>query len=150
MESGWLKLTGSEAFDASGFMKNAIQKPITDRATGELVYPTYTQFLEGFALPNVKLFNFLVPMGEFLVGLGLIVGGLTLTAAFFGLLMNFMYLYAGSTSSNAWLLMLGIILFIGGMNSGRIGLDYYLRPLLQKGWTRVVKRGQESKQRIPV
>lgn len=145
MQSGWHKLTGSESFDATGFMKNAIGKPITDRETGEVVYPTYTAFLENFALPYVELFNVLVPVGEFLVGVGLILGGLTLTAAFFGLLMNFMYLYAGSTSSNALMLMLGMLLFVAGMNAGRLGLDYYLKPLLRKRWAKVTNRDEEPK-----
>src|SRR2546428_7601874 len=83
LTAGWHKLTGG--FDATGFMKGAIAKPIADKATNELIYPTYTGFLEHFALPHIKLFNLLIPIGEFCVGLGLILGALTLTAAFFGM-----------------------------------------------------------------
>ncbi|MEF3304092.1 DoxX family protein [Paenibacillus sp. GYB003] len=134
LTAGWHKLTGG--FDAGGFLRNAITKPIADKATGELVYPTFTAFLEAFALPNVKLINVIIPLGEFLVGLGLIVGALTTAAAFFGLLMNFMFLFAGTVSTNPWLVLVGTIVFIGGANAGKFGVDYYLLPLLRKWFGR--------------
>ncbi|OXM84433.1 Crp/Fnr family transcriptional regulator, partial [Paenibacillus rigui] len=49
---GWQKLTGG--FTAEGFLNNAVAKPIIDKATNELVYPTFTAFIQHFALPNVK------------------------------------------------------------------------------------------------
>jgi thiosulfate dehydrogenase (quinone) large subunit len=128
--AGWHKLTGG--FDATGFLKNAVTKPIVDKATNELVYPTFTAFITNFALPNVKIINFLIPLGEFLVGLGLILGGLTAAAAFFGLLMNFMFMFAGTVNTNPWLILIGGIVLIAGANAGRFGIDYYLLPLLRK------------------
>ena len=141
LDAGGHKLTG-EGFNATGFLNNAIAKPVADKATGLAVYPTYTGFLEHFALPNVKLINFLIPVGEFLVGLGLIVGGLTAAAAFFGLMMNFLFLFAGTVSTNPWLTLLGVIVFIAGANAGKFGLDYYLMPLLRKGWKKLIHRGK--------
>lgn len=136
VEAGWHKLTGG--FDASGFLTKAVQNPIADSTTGAAVFPNYTYFLEHFALPNVKLINFLVPLGEFLIGLGLIVGGLTLVAGFFGLMLNMMFLFAGTLSTNPWLLLLGFIVFTAGTNAGRFGLDHYLLPMLRKGWDKIV------------
>jgi thiosulfate dehydrogenase [quinone] large subunit len=136
VDAGWHKLTGG--FDAGGFLKGAIGKPVADHTTNALIFPNYTYFLEHFALPNVKLINFLIPVGEFLIGVGLIVGGLTLTAAFFGMMLNFMFLLAGTVSTNPWLLMLGVIIFTAGTNAGRFGLDAYLLPLLRKGWARMI------------
>ncbi|WP_019533426.1 DoxX family membrane protein [Paenibacillus ginsengihumi] len=130
MTAGWHKLTGG--FDATGFLKNAVANPVADKATGAAVYPIYTAFLERFALPNVKLINFLIPVGEFLVGLGLILGGLTVAAAFFGLMMNFMFLFAGTVSTNPWLVLIGFIILVAGTNAGKFGIDYYLLPLLRK------------------
>lgn len=131
VDAGWHKLTGDEKFDASGFIKHAIDSPIKDQ-TGHTVYPNYTAFLKHFALPNVSLFNVLVPIGELLVGLGLILGALTTIAAFFGLFMNFMYLLAGTISTNPWLILLGFIILAAGTNAGRIGIDYYLHPYLRR------------------
>lgn len=139
MEAGWHKLTGG--FDATGFLKNAVAKPIADKATGALVYPNYTHFIENFALPHAKLFNVIIPFGEFLVGLGLIVGGLTAAAAFFGVLMNLMFMFAGTLNTNPWLAMIGGIVLLAGANAGRFGLDYYLLPLLRKGTAKLLHRG---------
>jgi thiosulfate dehydrogenase [quinone] large subunit len=127
---GWQKLiTG---FTAEGFLNNAVTKPVIDKATNELVYPTFTAFVQNFALPNVKIINFLIPLGEFLVGLGLILGVLTATAAFFGLMMNFMFMFAGTVSTNPWFILIGGLLFIAGANTGRFGVDHYLMPYLRK------------------
>lgn len=135
LEAGWHKLEGG--FDATGFLKGALAKPVADKATQEILFPNYTYFLDHFALPNVKLINFLIPVGELLIGLGLIVGGLTLTAAFFGMMLNFLFLFAGTVSTNPWLLLLGIIVITAGANAGRFGLDAYLMPLLRKGWAKL-------------
>lgn len=140
LTAGWHKLTGG--FDAGGFLKNAVAKPIADKATGELIYPTFTAFVNNFALPNVKIINILIPLGEFLVGLGLILGGLTAAAAFFGLLMNFMFMFAGTVSTNPWLILIGGIVFIAGTNAGKYGLDFYLMPLLRK-WFAHKKGGND-------
>ncbi len=129
LNAGFHKLTGG--FDATGFLKNATTNPIVDKATNELVYPTFVGFLNAFAVPNVKLINFLIPLGEFLVGLGLILGALTTAAAFFGLLMNFMFLFAGTVSTNPWLVLIGVIVMAAGTNAARFGVDYYLMPVLK-------------------
>ncbi|MDF2960379.1 MAG: DoxX family protein [Paenibacillus sp.] len=126
LTAGWHKLT--DGFDAGGFLKNATTKPIVDKATNELIYPTFTAFLNGFAVPNVKLINILIPWGEFLVGLGLLLGCLTTAAAFFALLMNFMFLFAGTVSTNPWMILIGGIIVMAGANAGKFGVDHYLLP----------------------
>lgn len=145
LEAGWHKITGG--FTAEGFLNNAVAKPIADKATGELIYPTYTAFVENFALPNVKLINILIPWGEFLVGLGLILGTLTTVAALAGLLMNFMFLMAGTVSTNPWMVLIGIIIVAAGANAGRIGGDFYVLPLLKGLWKRWFpgKHGDDGK-----
>lgn len=143
LTAGWHKLTGG--FDAGGFLKGALAKPIMDKATNELVYPTFTAFLENFALPNVKWINIMIPLGEFLVGLGLILGALTTAAAFFGLLMNFMFLFAGTVSTNPWMVLIGGIVFLAGANAGRFGVDFYLLPMLRKIVNKIVTKRNGKK-----
>jgi thiosulfate dehydrogenase [quinone] large subunit len=140
--AGWHKLAGG--FDATGFIKGAVAKPVIDKATNELIYPTFTAFLEHFALPNATLFNTLIPLGEFLVGLGLIVGAFTTVAAFFGLLMNFMFMFAGTVSTNPWLVLMGGIILLAGTNAGRFGVDHYLTPLLRKLVHKFKEAGHED------
>ena len=131
ISAGWGKLTGPKAFDATGFLTHSIASPVLSPEK-TMVYPTFHGFLQHFALPNVGLFNFLVPWGEFLVGLGLIVGTLTTVAVFFGMLMNFMYMFAGTVSSNPWDVLIGIFIIVAGYNAGRFGGDYWVIPRIRE------------------
>lgn len=135
MTSGWGKLTAAKSFDASGFIKGAIAKPVLDSATNDLIYPNYVAFLKHVALPNVQMFNLFVPWGEFLVGVGLILGCLTTTSAFFGILMNFIYMFAGSVSVNPWMVLFGFIILAAGANAGKFGADYVMLSRLRKLFT---------------
>jgi thiosulfate dehydrogenase (quinone) large subunit len=130
MTAGWGKLTG-EGFDASGYLNNAVANPVMG-PDGAPVYGWYTNFLESFALPNVELFNFIVPLGEFLIGLGLILGCLTTAAMFFGLVMNFSFFLAGTVSHNPTDIFFGFIILFAGYNAGRYGLDRWVVPFLRK------------------
>lgn len=128
LTAGWGKLT-SGSFDATGFLTGAIAKATGDHPS---VQGWWANFLESFAIPNAGLFNFLIPTGEFLVGLGLIVGGLTTAAVFFGMMMNFAFLFSGSTSTNVQMVLLSIFVLVAGANAGRLGIDYYVLPYLRK------------------
>jgi len=128
LTSGWGKLSGG-SFDATGFLVGAVKKATGDHPA---VQSWWANFLESFAIPNVGIFNFLIPVGEFLVGLGLIVGGLTTAAVFFGMVMNFAFMFSGSTSTNVQMVLLSIFVIVAGANAGRLGLDYYILPYLRK------------------
>ncbi|MDQ6595899.1 DoxX family protein [Bacillus salipaludis] len=127
--AGLHKLMGG--FDASGYLKGAIANPVKG-PEGDVVFSWFVGFLKGFALPNVDLFNFLVPWGETLVGLGLILGCFTTAAMFFGLLMNFTFFLAGTVSHNPRDIFLGFIILTAGYNAGKIGLDRWVIPFLRK------------------
>ncbi|MCM3693676.1 DoxX family membrane protein [Neobacillus niacini] len=121
----------SGAFDASGFLANAVKNPVKG-PDGNMVYSWYVNFLESFALPNIDVFNTIVPWGETLIGLGLLLGCLTTTAMFFGLVMNFSFFLAGTVSHNPTDIFLGFIILTAGYNAGRIGLDRWVVPFLRK------------------
>ncbi|SOC36164.1 DoxX family protein [Ureibacillus acetophenoni] len=130
MIAGWGKITGGQ-FDASGFLNNAVQNPVKG-PDGSNVFGLYHSFLENVALPNVEIFNILVPWGEFLVGIGLILGCLTTTAAFFGIIMNFSFLMAGAISHNPIDILIGLMILFAGSNAGKFGLDPFVIPFLKK------------------
>ncbi|MGP4081776.1 DoxX family protein [Pseudalkalibacillus sp. R45] len=119
--TGWQKITGG--FDASGYLRGAVGK-----ATGEhpAVQTWWAAFLEGFAIPNVGLFNILVPWGELLVGIALIAGTFTTFAALMAATMNFAFLLSGTTSTNPQMLLLILFVLIAGANAGKIGLDRWI------------------------
>ncbi|AFK18444.1 DoxX family membrane protein [Haloferax mediterranei ATCC 33500] len=118
LHAGWGKLTGPEAFDAGGWLINATGgSPIH----GFLLWAGQTPWMLEFT-------NFMIPAGEFLIGLGLLVGALTRLAAFFGgLLMVFFYLGNadwGHGLVNGDLFGLMMFVIVGTLAAGRIyGLD---------------------------
>ncbi|MDR4950357.1 DoxX family protein [Neobacillus cucumis] len=128
LNAGWGKISSGK-FDASGFLNGAIQN-----ISGEnpAVQPWWGNFLKEVALPYVDLFNVIVPWGEFLVGLGLILGIFTTFSILMGLTMNFAYMFSGTTSTNPQMVLLGMFILVAGMNAGKIGLDRWLMPLLRK------------------
>lgn len=122
------KMTGG--FNAEGFLSNAVANPVMRE--GSAVYPNYVAFLENFALPNADVINFIIPLGEVLVGLGLIVGVLTSFAAFFAIVMNMSFLMAGTVSTNPWMIALTFFLLVAGANAGRFGGDRWVLPYMRK------------------
>ena len=126
IEAGWHKITGG--FEAGGFLQGAIAK-----ATGEhpAVQTWYAAFLENFAVPNAGLFNILIPWGEFLVGLGLIIGLATIPALIAGAFMNLNFLLAGTTSTNPTLYTIAIILLFVGSGAYYWGVDRFAIPYVK-------------------
>jgi len=120
ISAGWGKITGD--FDASRFVGGAIAKATGDHPA---VQSWYASFLEGFVLPNVGLFNFLIPWGEFLVGVGLILGLFTTASLIAGAFMNFNFMMSGTVSTNPILYTLAVILLFMLPATNRYGLDYY-------------------------
>lgn len=127
LEAGFHKLTGG--FDAGGFLQGALAK-----AGGEhpAVAGWYATFLEGFAVPNVEIINVLIPLGEVLVGLGLILGAATIPALIAGAFMNLNFLLAGTVSTNPVLYTLAVILLFAGAATYYYGVDRFAVPFLTK------------------
>ncbi|WP_332633341.1 DoxX family protein [Halalkalibacter flavus] len=127
LTAGWGKVTGD--FHAGGYLQGSVANPVI---SGEaLMYPNYVSFLEGIAIPNADLFSFMVAWGEVLVGLGLILGVFTSAAAFFGVVMNMSFLFAGTISSNPWMILISMFILAAGANAGRYGGDRWVLPYLK-------------------
>ncbi len=118
------------AFDATGFLNNIIANPVKG-PDGTALYPIYNSFIETIALPNVGIINILIPWGEVLVGLGLLLGLFTTAAVVSGLLMNFLFVFGGTVSTNPAMIILGFIILAAGANAGKLGGDYYLLPWIK-------------------
>ncbi|HZC06601.1 MAG TPA: hypothetical protein VE338_13280 [Ktedonobacterales bacterium] len=135
LTAGWEKITspvwGASGKAISGFVAGALAKTAGPNPS---VQGWYAWFLQHAVLPNAGLFSFLVTWGEFLVGLGILVGALTGIAAGFGVLMNLNYLLAGTVSVNPVLGMFGLFLVISWRVCGWIGLDRVLLPALGLPW----------------
>ncbi|MFO1444789.1 DoxX family membrane protein [Bacillus sp. Bva_UNVM-123] len=127
LTAGYKKVFGE--FDAAGFLQGAVAKASGDHPA---VQAWWASFLDSVAVPNAGLFTFLVAWGELLVGLGLILGCLTTAAAFFGIVMNFAFLFSGTVSTNAQMVVLTIFILVAGYNAGKFGLDRFVIPLIRK------------------
>lgn len=136
---GWGKLNNPAWMESGaailGFWKNAVVIPETGRPP--IAYDWYRSFIQ-FLIDTEShtWFAKLIVYGEILVGIGLIVGGLVGFSAFFGALMNFNFMLAGTASTNPVMFTLAIILMLGWKVAGYYGLDYYLLPLLGTPWGR--------------
>ncbi|MNP75021.1 hypothetical protein D3C76_1719920 [compost metagenome] len=49
-----------------------------------------------------------------------------------GLVMNAAFLFSGTVSTNAQMLLLEVLVIVAAANAGKIGLDYYVLPYLRK------------------
>lgn len=135
LEAGWGKLTnpagvwvGDKAGVAiSGFLSGALKKTTGDHPD---VTGWYAWFIQNVALPNAKVFSYLVTFGEILVGIALIIGLFTGLAAFFAGLMNAAFLLAGTVSANPWMFIVATWLVLAWRTAGYLGLDYFVLPRL--------------------
>lgn len=137
IKAGWEKLhspvwTGQRSGVAlHGFLMGAVGKVSSGQVQG-----WYANFLRDVVIPNAHTFSYLVSYGEFLVGLGLILGLLTGLAAFFGTLMNASYLLAGTLSVNPILFILATWIVLAWKVGGWYGLDRWALPILGTPWHR--------------
>jgi thiosulfate dehydrogenase [quinone] large subunit len=135
--AGWDKLSGSGWTDGGasllGYWKGAVAIPTTGKAA--ITFDWYRSFLQ-FLIDNhlQGLFGWLIPLGEFAVGVGLLLGALVGFAAFFGVVMNMSYLLAGSTSTNPIMFAFAVGLMLAWKVAGYYGLDRYLLPRLGVPW----------------
>jgi len=98
-------------------------------------YDWYRSFLQWLVDGgHYTWFAKLVVFGEILVGLGLILGGLTAIAAFFGAFMNMAFMLAGTTSSNPVMFTVSILIMIAWKVAGWYGLDRWLLVELGTPW----------------
>ena len=97
----------------------------------------YRQFLQGLLDGGSYVwFAKLVAIGEFTVGVCLILGAFIGVAAFMGGFMNWNFIMAGSASSNPLLFVAAIVLVLAWKTAGYYGADRFLLPLIGTPWGR--------------
>jgi thiosulfate dehydrogenase [quinone] large subunit len=116
-----------------GFWTNAVAIPATGSAP--IHYAWYRALLQMMLNANAYTwFAKLVPVGEFLVGIALILGIFTGFAAFMGGFMNWNFMMAGSASVNPMFFALSVGLVLAWKVAGYFGADYFLIPLVGSLW----------------
>ena len=138
LNAGYQKIWGSEHsafwFGGGAGVKGFATAGVLGSTAGKggASYGWWAGFLHNFVIPNASWIGKLVAGGEFLIGIGLILGLFTGAAAFAGLLLNMTYMFSGSAGVNPMYALLGVLLILAWRNAGWIGLD---RFVLQNAWT---------------
>ncbi|WP_435345678.1 DoxX family protein [Haloarchaeobius sp. HRN-SO-5] len=133
--AGWDKVTAG-GWTANGYIENvaaANGNPLEGMFAAMAASPVFMDFV-----------NVAVPWGEFLIGLGLIVGALVRLAAFFGAFMMLMFYFGNWGVEHGFIngdfAYMLVFLAIAAFGAGRIlGLDAYIEqyevdgePLVEK------------------
>jgi thiosulfate dehydrogenase (quinone) large subunit len=100
-----------------------------------IAFDWYRSFIEFLVSVEAHTwFSKIIIFGELLVAIGLILGAFTGLAAFFGGLMNWSFIMAGSASTNGMLFAIATWLVLAWRNAGWIGLDRWLLPAIGTPW----------------
>lgn len=118
LHAGLHKYMTPEPFSAGWFLGQG----------GTIVSPILNAFAGGATQGFV---NFMIPLGELLIGLGLILGCLTRLAAFFGAFLMFFFYFANEAWKHGFVNgdLMGLVLFLTVIvfGAGRVwGVDEYL------------------------
>jgi thiosulfate dehydrogenase [quinone] large subunit len=119
-----------------GFWERAVA---VNPATGNdlVTYDWYQAFINLLLNTHSEVwFGKLIAVGELAIGLGLIVGAFVGIAAFFGGLMSWSFLMAGTISTNPLMFAVTGLLILAWKVAGFYGLDRYLLPLVGTPWQR--------------
>ncbi len=137
LESGWGKFssgTWASGDALRGFWTNAVAIPEGGRPA--IAFDWYRDFIN-FMLAQgwYAWFADVIMWGEILIGIGLILGAFVGLAAFFGALLNWNFIMAGTASTNGLLFALAIALILAWKVAGWYGLDRWLLPLIGTPWS---------------
>lgn len=140
LDAGFHKVTSAAWMNGGAALKGFWAKAVAvDPTTGtgpiNADYGWYRHFLQ-FMLDQqwFTWFAKLIAIGEVLIGVGLIVGGLVGIAAFFGALLNMSFMLAGTASTNPVLFVLAVLLILAWQVAGYYGADRFILPVLGAPW----------------
>jgi thiosulfate dehydrogenase (quinone) large subunit len=115
-----------------GFWISAVK---LDQGIGQIAFDWYRTFIQSLLDAQAYTwFGKLVAYGELLIGIGLVVGAFVGIAAFFGALMNWNFIMAGSASTNGLLLLCAFLLVMAWKIAGYVGADFFLLRWLGVPW----------------
>jgi thiosulfate dehydrogenase [quinone] large subunit len=127
-----------------GFWTSAVAIP--DGGRPAIAFGWYRTFLQ--AMLDAQAYTWfakLVAVGELLIGIALILGAFTGIAAFFGGLMNWNFMMAGSASTNPMLFLISVGLILAWKVAGYYGADYVLLRWIGTPWQMFRKEGETVK-----
>jgi thiosulfate dehydrogenase (quinone) large subunit len=139
LEAGWDKVTGEGWLGSTesihGFL-GAAASPEATAGEHASVSTWYAWLVNHVFLHIQGLLSYMVPLGEIAIGIGLILGIFTLAAAFFGAMLNLLFMLSGSLSAgiNPIMFGLGLLIMFAGSAAYVYGVDRVLLPQLKQWW----------------
>jgi thiosulfate dehydrogenase (quinone) large subunit len=129
VEAGWSKVFGAEN---PYFLHNNGAGVAGFAGHGAAAYSWWASIMHSFVVPNAGWIAVLVAFGELAIGLGLVVGFLTRTAAVCSLLLLFTYIMSGTASVCAFYALCALIVLATWRTSTWIGVDGIISGFRQR------------------
>jgi thiosulfate dehydrogenase (quinone) large subunit len=120
IQAGVAKLWGAEN---SAFLHNNGAGVAGIAAHGTPAYSWWGTFLHGFVVPNSGWIGILVAVGEFVIGIALVLGLFTRIAALGSLVLLFTYVMSGTASVCAFYALFAVVILATWRTSSWIGVD---------------------------
>jgi thiosulfate dehydrogenase (quinone) large subunit len=120
IQAGVAKLWGAEN---PAFLHNNGAGVAGFAAHGTAAYSWWGSFLHSFVVPNSGWIGILVAVAEFSIGIALVLGFFTRTAALGSLVLLFTYVMSGTASVCAFYALFAIVVMATWRTSSWIGLD---------------------------
>ena len=154
--AGWEKLTGNPSWlTSSEPLKGFVGFALTGAGQGEhsaVNYGWYAAFLRWVGGDGAGVMSKVVSLGEFTIGIALIIGLFTGISAFFAGMLSMSFGLAGVAGVNPVFFLLEILMILAWRNAGYIGLDRFVLPALGTPWhpgTLLVKEKTPTPSKAP-
>jgi thiosulfate dehydrogenase (quinone) large subunit len=129
LQAGWSKVFGAEN---PSFLHNNGAGVAGFAGHGTAAYSWWASIMHSFVVPNASWIAVLVAFGELAIGLGLIVGFLTRTAAVASLILLLTYIMSGTAGVTGFYALCALIVLATWRTSTWIGLDGLLAGFRQR------------------
>jgi thiosulfate dehydrogenase (quinone) large subunit len=131
LKAGWPKLFDSNWMGSGEALLNFWERALKTSPKPVIAFDWYRDFIQFLVNSEAHTwFSKLIIFGELAVGVALVLGAFTGVAGFFGALMNWNYIMAGSASTNGMLFAIAVWLVLAWRNAGWIGVDRWLLPTI--------------------
>jgi len=128
-QAGWAKVFGAEN---PYFLHNNGAGVAGFAGHGAAAYSWWASIMHSFVVPNASWIAVMVAFGELAIGLGLVVGFLTRTAAVCSLLLLFTYIMSGTASVTAFYALCALIVLATWRTSTWISVDGVISGFRQR------------------
>lgn len=134
-EAGWHKFVDPKWMGSGEALLEYWKRGLKMTPKPVIVFDWYRGFIEYLISAEAHTwFSKIIIFGELAIAIGLILGAFVGVAAFFGGLMNWSFIMAGSASTNGMLFAIATWLVLAWRNAGWIGLDRWLLPAVGTPW----------------